>query len=180
MLRVLLDNATQPFVSLKQEMEFLELYLSLENLRIPNLQVSIDKDPALNMEQRMVPNMMLQPYIENAIWHGLSGKRGERKIRIRIYENANATEFEIEDNGIGREKAAAIKAQYKQGHHSKGMELLSKRFGLLSSEYGNAIDVSIVDLYDNGEAAGTLVKISIPFHLSEQARNSANDTNHHS
>ncbi|MEO7307423.1 MAG: tetratricopeptide repeat protein [Ferruginibacter sp.] len=180
LLRVLLDNATQPFVLVKQEMEFLELYLSLENLRIPDLQVSLDKDPALNMEERMVPNMMLQPYIENAIWHGLSGKKGERKLRIRIYENVNATEFEIEDNGIGREKAAAIKAQYKQGHHSKGMELLSKRFGLLSSEYGEAIDVSVTDLYDNGEARGTLVKISVPFNLSEQARISANDTNHHS
>ena len=181
LLRVLLDNATQPFVSLKQEMEFLELYLSLENLRIPDLKVSIDKDPALNMEKRMVPNMMLQPYIENAIWHGLSGKKGERKLHIRICENANATEFEIEDNGIGREKAAAIKVQNKHGHHSKGMELLSKRFSLLSSEYGEAIDVSIADLYDNGEATGTLVRISVPFNLSEQARNSyANDTNHHS
>jgi LytS/YehU family sensor histidine kinase len=104
LLRILLDNASQPFVSIRQELDFLELYLSLENLRIPNLQFSIDKDPNINTEQRMMPNMILQPYIENAIWHGLSNKKGSRNLYIRIHENGSATEFEIEDNGVGRKK----------------------------------------------------------------------------
>jgi len=179
LLRMLLDNANHPFVPIKQELEFLELYLSLENLRIPNLQVTIEKDPKINMEERMVPNMMLQPYIENAIWHGLSNKKGERKLQVRIHENGTAIEFEIEDNGIGRKKAAEIKAQYKQGHHSKGMELLSKRFDLLSSEYGDTIQTTVTDLQNNGDAVGTLVKIDVPFSLSDQVNRLINDTNHH-
>lgn len=177
LLRMLLDNASQPFVSVKQEIDFLELYLSLENLRIPDLQFSIEKDPKINTEERMIPNMMLQPYIENAIWHGLSNKKGDRRLQIRIHENSNATEFEIEDNGIGRKKAAELKKLYRQGHHSKGMELLSKRFSLLSKEYGAAIHTTVTDL-GNGEATGTLVKIDVPFTLSSQAKHLVHDTNH--
>jgi tetratricopeptide (TPR) repeat protein len=179
LLRMLLDNANQPFVSVKQEIEFLELYLSLENLRIPDLQFSIEKDPKINTEERMVPNMMLQPYIENAIWHGLSHKKESRKLQIRIHEEENATAFEIEDNGVGRQKAAELKSLYRKGHTSKGMELLSKRFNLLSKEYGAAIQTTITDLVNNGEAIGTLVKICVPFLLSEQAKQLIHDTNHH-
>ncbi len=179
LLRMLLDNADQPFVSLKKEVEFLELYLSLENLRIPDLQFSIEKSPGVNLEERMIPNMMLQPYIENAIWHGLSNKKGNRKLQIRIHENGNATKFEIEDNGIGRKKAAEIKNLYRKGHTSKGMELLSKRFSLLSKEYGSSIQTTVTDLENNGEATGTLVKIEVPFSLSSQARQLIHDTNHY-
>ncbi len=179
LLRMMLDNANQPFVSVKHELEFLELYLSLENLRLPDLQFTIEKDARVNAEERMVPNMMLQPYIENAIWHGLSHKKGEKKLEVRIHENGSATEFEIEDNGIGRKKATEIKELYRKGHLSKGMELLSKRFNLLSSEYGEAIHTSVIDLENNGEAAGTLVKIEVPFILSEKAKRLVHDTNHH-
>jgi tetratricopeptide (TPR) repeat protein len=179
LLRMLLDNANLPFITIKQELELIELYLSLENLRIPNLQYSIESDPKLSTEERMIPNMMLQPYIENAIWHGLSNKKGDRKLQVRIHENTNATEFEIEDNGIGRKKAAEIKSLYRKGHTSKGMELLSKRFNLLSKEYGEAIQTTVTDLGDNGDATGTLVKIDVPFSLSEQAKLLTHDTNHH-
>ena len=169
LLRILLENADQPFVSVKQETEFLELYLSLENLRVPDLQFSIETDPGQNVQDRMIPNMMLQPYIENAIWHGLSHKKENRKLQVRIHEKENATVFEIEDNGVGRQKAAELKSLYRKGHTSKGMELLSKRFNLLSKEYGEAIQTTITDMEDNGEATGTLVKINVPFSLSEQA-----------
>ena len=179
LLRILLDNASQPFVSIRQELDFLELYLSLENLRIPNLKFSIDKDPNINTEQRMMPNMILQPYIENAIWHGLSNKKGSRNLYIRIHENGSATEFEIEDNGVGRKKAAEIKKLYRHGHHSKGMELLSKRFNLLSKEYGATIHTTVTDLENNGEVTGTLVKIDVPFTLSEQAKQLTHDTHNH-
>lgn len=170
LLRLLLENANQPFVTIKQELDFLELYLSLENLRIPDLQFSIEKDPVIDTGDRMIPNMMLQPYIENAIWHGLSHKEGNRKLQIRIRENGNATEFEIEDNGVGRKKAAEMKSLFRKGHTSKGMELLSKRFSLLSKEYGAAIQTTITDIQSNGDATGTLVKIDVPFSLSEQAK----------
>jgi LytS/YehU family sensor histidine kinase len=178
LLRMLLDNANQPFVSVKQEIDFLELYLSLENLRIPDLHFSIKKDSLTNSDDRMIPNMMLQPYIENAIWHGLSHKKGERNLQVRIHENGQATRFEIEDNGVGRKKATELKLLYRKGHHSKGMELLSKRFNLLSKEYGASILTTVEDLQNNGDACGTLVKIDVPVSLSEQAIKLTHDTNH--
>jgi Putative regulator of cell autolysis len=176
---MLLDNANQPFVSVKQEIDFLELYLSLENLRIPDLRFSIEKDPNINTEERMIPNMMLQPYIENAIWHGLSPKKGDRSLQVRIHENGNSTEFEIEDNGVGRKKSTELKQLFRRGHHSKGMELLSKRFNLLSKEYGAVIQTTVTDLQNNGDAIGTLVKIDVPFTLSAQAKHLTHDKNHH-
>ena len=176
LLRMLLDNANQPFVSLKQEIEFLELYLSLENLRIPDLHFSITGDARINAEERMIPNMILQPYIENAIWHGLSNKKGDRQLQIRIGENATSTKIEIEDNGVGRKKAAALKQLFRSAHHSKGMELLSRRFHLLSKEYGAAIQTSVTDLQDNASETGTLVRIDVPFSLSPTTKKPPHDT----
>jgi hypothetical protein len=76
--------------------------------------------------------------------------------------------FQIIDNGIGRKKASELKSIYRKKHRSKGMELLSKRFTLLSKEYAAKIETSITDLYANGEAAGTLVQIVVPSFLSEK------------
>jgi tetratricopeptide (TPR) repeat protein len=167
LLRTLLDNADQPFISLRKEIEFLELYLSLENLRIPNLEYSIKIDPYINTEKTQIPNMMLQPYIENAIWHGLLHKKDNRKLQIRINSKQNGMIFQIEDNGVGRKKASELKSHYRKQHKSKGMELLSKRFNLLSKEYATEVQTMVKDLYNNGEANGTLVEIIVPSFSSE-------------
>jgi tetratricopeptide (TPR) repeat protein len=169
LLRTLLDNADQPFVSLRKEIDFLELYLSLENLRIPNLDYSIEIDPGINTEKIKIPNMMLQPYIENAIWHGLMHKKENRKLQIKIDSKHNTIIFQVEDNGVGRKKAAELKSRYRKQHRSKGMELLSKRFNLLSKEYATEVQTTVTDLYHNGEALGTHVEIIIPSFLSEKA-----------
>jgi hypothetical protein len=167
LLRMLLDNANHPFITLKKELSLLELYLSLENLRIPDLNYSINIDPSIDSNTLLIPNMILQPYIENAIWHGLSHKKGERKLSIELNRKDNNIICEIEDNGIGRKKAAELKSLYRREHRSKGMELLSKRFNLLSKEYGAGIQTTIDDLYFNDSPAGTKVTISIPFSIME-------------
>jgi len=170
LLRMLLENANQPFVSLRKEINLLELYLSLENLRIPNLKYSIEIDPRIDSNQIAIPNMMLQPYIENAIWHGLSHKKGERNLAIRINKKGDNIVCEVEDNGVGRKMATELKSLYRKEHRSRGMELLSKRFILLSKEYGSEIQTTIEDLHDNGTALGTRVAITIPDSLTEQAK----------
>jgi sensor histidine kinase YesM len=101
LIRLLLDNASQPFIPLKKEIDFLELYLSLEKLRIPDLEYSIETEPGIDTNRTTIPNMMMQPYIENAIWHGLSPKQGEKKLAIKISRNNGSIQYEIEDNGIG-------------------------------------------------------------------------------
>jgi tetratricopeptide (TPR) repeat protein len=162
LVRMLLDNADQPFISLEKEVEFLELYLSLENLRVPDLQYSIEIESAISTEKVNIPNMILQPYIENAIWHGLSHKNGDRRLHVKIFRKGDAIVFHIMDNGVGRKRAAELRSQYRQQHNSKGMELLSKRFKLLAKEYGTNIHTSIVDLIQNDHPKGTLVEIMVP------------------
>lgn len=171
LLRMLLENAEYPFISLRKEIDFLQLYLGLENLRIPDLQYSISTDPTLNTEETLIPNMILQPYIENAIWHGLSHKENDKQLQIRIYRENGTVNYEIEDNGVGRKKAAELKSLFRKKHKSKGMELLSKRFKLLNDEYGSDIDTTINDVIRNNEVAGTLVRIKVPVKLSEHLLN---------
>jgi LytS/YehU family sensor histidine kinase len=166
LLRMLLENTERPFVPLQREIELLQLYLSLENLRIPDLEFSINVDHSVDTEATQIPNMILQPYIENAIWHGLSPKKNDRKLQIRISKENGSTKYEIEDNGIGRKKAAELKSVYRKEHRSKGMELLSKRFKLLAKEYGSDIETNITDVIIDNEIKGTLVTIKVPVQFS--------------
>ena len=159
LLRMLLDNADKPFIPLQREIDFLGLYLSLESLRIPDLQFSIDIDKTIDTEETMIPNMILQPYIENAIWHGLSPKKDDKQLQIRIWQSNGIIQYEIADNGVGRKKAAELKSLYRKAHKSKGMELLSKRFKLLAKEYGSEVETSITDIQDE---KGTILLIKVP------------------
>ena len=161
LLRMLLENADKPFIPLQREIDFLQLYLSLEKLRIPDLQFSIDVDETVDTALTKIPNMILQPYIENAIWHGLSHKENDKQVQIRIDKINGVTRYEIEDNGVGRQKAAELKSLYRREHKSKGMELLSKRFKLLAKEYGSEVETSVTDI-TNGQASGTIVTIKVP------------------
>lgn len=180
LLRMLLDHANQPFIPLRKELVFLELYLSLEKLRIPNLEYSFCIEENVDPENVMIPNMMLQPYIENAIWHGLSNKKNNRALHVRIRHVSNTIIFEIEDNGVGRKKAKELKELYGKNHKSKGMELLSKRFSLLSKQYGTTIEIKITDLIvNNDEPAGTLVKLTMPYSLTEKETELIYDQNYY-
>jgi tetratricopeptide (TPR) repeat protein len=168
LVRILLENADQPFISLKKEIDFLQLYLSLENLRVPDMKYSIDSDSKIMIDETFIPNMILQPFIENAIWHGLSHKKSDKELDVRIYRQNGTVNYEIEDNGIGRKKSAELKSLFRQKHQSKGMELLSKRFKLLNEEYGSDIKTTISDVIKNNEIAGTLVTIKVPVNLTKQ------------
>lgn len=168
LLRSMLENANQPFIPLRKEIDFLKLYLSLEQLRIPDLQYSINIDPSIDPDKVQTPNMMLQPYLENALWHGLQYKAGEKKLELNITKGNGRINFQVKDNGIGRKKASELKSAFQKAHKSKGMELLSKRFSLLSKEYGEDITTDIADISENGESAGTAVLISVPSSLTHQ------------
>ena len=167
LLRMLLENADKPFIPLQREIDFLQLYLSLENLRIPDLRFSIEIDPSIDTAKTLIPNMILQPYIENAIWHGLSHKQNDRELKLKIYMQNGVVIYDVIDNGVGREKSAELKSLYRKEHKSKGMELLSRRFKLLSEEFGSDIVTEINDVVDNGVVNGTLVSIKIPVKLTK-------------
>lgn len=166
LLRMLLENADKPFIPLQKEIDFLQLYLSLESLRVPDLRYSVSVDPSINTVQTLIPNMILQPYVENAIWHGLSYKESDKQLQIRINRDNGVIKYEIEDNGVGRKKAEELKSTFRRQHESKGMELLSKRFKLLNGEYNSSIETAIIDVIKNNKVAGTLVTIKVPVQLS--------------
>lgn len=167
LLRIMLENTESPFIPLQKEIDFLQLYLSLESLRIPDMQYSISIDPLLNTEKILIPNMLLQPYAENAIWHGLSHKVKDKQLQIRVSRENDSVNYEIEDNGVGRKKAKELESFFNKQHQSKGMELVQKRISLLSKEYNSAIITEISDVIKNNEVAGTLVSIKIPDMVSQ-------------
>ena len=167
MLRQLLENAEHSFVPLSKELDFLKHYLSMEQLRMPELEFDFVVDPAINMETTIIPNMILQPYLENAIWHGLSPKAGEKRICIKVRKHNDNICVEVIDNGVGREKSAALKSEYRKAHKSKGMELLQKRFELIRVEFGSHIKIDVEDLKEQNMASGTRVSLQIPTSFSE-------------
>jgi sensor histidine kinase YesM len=167
LVRIMLENAERPFTPLQKEIDFLELYLSLEKLRIPDLAFSIVTDPDIDKEETLIPNMILQPYIENALWHGLSHKAGDKKLALTIEKNEGGVVYLVKDNGVGRKRSAELKSLYRQEHKSKGMELLTKRFKLLRDEFGSDIETNVNDLMNKGEVAGTEVSIIVPDSLTK-------------
>jgi len=170
LLRMLLENAEKPFVSLNSEIDFLGLYLSLEKLRIPDFSFSITVDPSLNTGETLLPNMVLQPYIENALWHGLSQKSGDKNLELIVHRQTGAIIYNVKDNGVGRKKAAEFKSLYRKEHKSKGMELLTRRFKLLNEEFGFEIKTQVSEVMDNDEPGGTLVSINVPNSISENLK----------
>ncbi|WAC39293.1 sensor histidine kinase [Pedobacter sp. SL55] len=157
LIRKNLEICTQSYISLEEEVNYLNLYLSLEKNRFgEKLQYEINVDQDLDKEDTFIPSMLLQPYIENAIWHGIMPKEDGGKVTITIKEVNNDTLLiSIADDGIGIDNSLATK---KDGHQSKGMALTNERINLLNKIEAKAIQVHIKQ---NGKT-GTIVSISVP------------------
>lgn len=159
LMRQILDNTSKDSISLAGEAEMLELYLSLEKLRFgEEFDYAIEIDGSLDPEQCEIPPMLIQPYLENAIWHGLLPKKRGAKLWLRFYPESGTTLVcEVEDNGIGR---AAAEEKKKSGHRSTGMKNIEERIGILNHMQDKAIRVTVSDLYDaSGKATGTKVTL---------------------
>jgi ligand-binding sensor domain-containing protein/putative methionine-R-sulfoxide reductase with GAF domain len=165
LFRSVLNNSGKGMVTLAEETEVLELYLALEHMRFEkSFTYSIDMDEDLESDEMVIPSMLLQPYVENALWHGLMHKQGERKLCISFRRKSNSMfECVIEDNGIGRKKAMELKEQQNKSkrHTSRGMAISQDRLDLLQKQGQHAV-LEIVDKYnDAGEATGTKVVIEL-------------------
>ena len=165
LFRMVLNNSGQDLVTIDSEREVLELYLALEAMRFEkSFLYNFDVDEELETDEILVPSMLLQPYVENALWHGLMHKTGERRLTISFRRiNEDVFECVIDDNGIGRGKALEIKEQQSKTklHESKGMKISKDRLDLLQLQ-GNHASISIIDKYDeSGNATGTRVVIQL-------------------
>jgi LytS/YehU family sensor histidine kinase len=166
LLRLVLNNSEKAFISLSSELEMLRLYLSLEMLRFRrSFTYCIDVEETIDPEEVQVPSLLIQPYVENALWHGLRMKEGEKKVEIRFFLRADELHIDVEDNGIGRKKAALIKSQKlgAEQFEARGTALSQQRIDILNRQYATKAEVSIIDLADdNLNPSGTRVVIKIP------------------
>jgi two-component sensor histidine kinase len=161
LLRQVLNHSEQSSISLTEELHALELYIQLEQLRLNvPLQYHIRPDTSINTDEEEIPPLVLQPIVENALWHGLSRKQGEKTLDIALRSGNEWLIVEITDNGIGRQQAASQKTTNSHTT-SKGMEITGRRIKEYNRLRGiSAID--IIDLYDDAQQpAGTKVILHI-------------------
>lgn len=158
LMRNILDLSKQETITLEKEISTLNLYMELEALRLEHkFDYSIVIDKNISTELIKIPPLIIQPFVENAIWHGLHNKKENGYILIKIDENDNnQLLITVEDDGIGRKASALLKKQ-QVNHKSYGIEITINRLHLLNENNS----VEIVDLYENEKATGTKVAIKI-------------------
>jgi len=162
LIRSILENSAHNTVPCWKDMETMHLYLELEALRFDHkFTYQLNIAPEILNGDYKVPPLIVQPYVENAIHHGLLNKLdGEKKLRVEVYATANHIYYLIEDNGIGRKLAATYKQQNKLAYGSMGMQITEERINLFNQRQHGA--VTIEDLYDeNNKPIGTRVNVSV-------------------
>lgn len=164
LMRKVLENSQHTSVPLRDELDALNLYLELETIRFKNkfeYRIVIDDD--IDTLLYKVPTMLIQPYVENSICHGLMPSEKPGKLNISLNLEHEYIRCTIEDNGIGREAAQARKARNGENHNSLGTQIVSSRLELVNALYGTSLKTIFTDLRnENGEAEGTRVEIHIP------------------
>lgn len=159
LVRRTLNYSDKDFIDFEQELKLLELYLSLEQLRYKkDLHYTIEVN---NVEDIMLPPLLVQPFIENALVHGLLHKEGEKKLIIRFELNESLI-CTVEDNGIGREQSKAIKQRQRSDHESFSSKAIQDRFEILSNVFKGKFGYVYEDIYVNNQPAGTRVILTIP------------------
>lgn len=162
LLRMVLQNSRQNTIPLSEELAALRLYLEIESKRFgERFEYRIEVADDLDIEGIIVPPLLLQPFAENAIWHGLlHSDRPDKALMIRIIEEADACLFVVEDNGVGREKARQMKSRSATHKKSFGMQITNKRVELFNKNFSSQIAITVHDVVDPaGEVAGTSVQI---------------------
>jgi LytS/YehU family sensor histidine kinase len=165
LIRLILDNSNTKNVILSNELEALKLYIEMEALRFDKkFTYSIVVDESVNTDSVEVPPLIIQPYVENAIWHGLLHKETDGYLRISVAMiSGNMIECVIEDNGIGREKANELKSKSATTRKSLGMKLTENRLSLLNKYAQLTASVDIIDLKsEDTSSEGTKVILRIP------------------
>ncbi len=162
LLRMVLQNSRENTIPLSEELEALRLYLEIEARRFgDSFQYRIVVPEHLDTDGIIVPPLLLQPFAENAIWHGLlHSDKPDKELVVRISEEEDACIFTIEDNGVGRDKAREVKSRSATAKKSFGMKITNKRVELFNKNFASQIEIDVRDLVStDGEVAGTAVEI---------------------
>lgn len=164
LIRMVLNHSKLSLIPLEDELEMLRLYLDMEKLRFKeafDYRIGVADD--IDMANIFIPPMLFQPFIENAIWHGLMHKNGPGRLEILLSAHEDILTCVITDNGVGRVMAAAVSSKSAQKQKSMGIDITEQRLSLLNGSEGNGHSFAIEDLYnEKGSPAGTRVTIHIP------------------
>ena len=164
LMRKVLENSQHTSITLNDELDALNLYLQLESIRFKDkFDYTITVDEDIDTLLYKIPTMLIQPYVENSICHGLTPGEGKGLLKIDINLNDEHISCVIEDNGIGREAAQKRKSLQGEKHSSLGTQIVSSRLDLVNALYGTSLKTIYTDLKDsNGDPRGTRVEIHIP------------------
>ena len=164
LIRSILNNSRSATISLQKEIEMLQLYLELEKLRFgKKLSYKIQADHSLIEGGIFIPSMIVQPFVENAILHGIMHKETEGAILVSFKDHEEYLEITIKDNGVGRKVAGELSAEKKGEHTSLGIDVTTQRLIALKINPEIPAGIKIVDLEDGeGNGMGTLVEIFVP------------------
>ena len=165
LMRLILANSREQFVPVKDEIKVLTYYMDIENLRFDNkFDYKIIVDPGIDDDFVGIPPMIIQPYVENAILHGIIHKKGKGNISVVLSLKEDNILCIVEDDGVGREKAMEIKNNSGLKHKSRGMIITKERLEILSKQIKGQISVNVSDMKDeSGAISGTRVGNHYPF-----------------
>lgn len=161
LMRSILEYSNHDTISLDDELKSLQVYLKMEQMRFKNkFKFHIDVDESIDKQKTMIPTMVIQPFVENAIWHGLIQKNECGSIEIKASHRNSKLQIDIIDDGIGRQKASAIKSKTATKRKSYGMRITKERMKLLEQLEGKGGSIEVIDLIDeNKNPLGTQVSI---------------------
>ncbi|NRD24391.1 tetratricopeptide repeat protein [Winogradskyella litoriviva] len=164
LIRKILMASKEKETSLEDELETMKLYMNIENIRFSNeIDFKINVDPSINTEITKIPSLVLQPFLENSLWHGLSSKEDNKKIELNVIKKSKKfITVEIIDNGIGRLASQKIKEQKKLKRNSVGIDITKARLANFSESFENSYSLKIEDLYNNEKPSGTKITLQIP------------------
>jgi sensor histidine kinase YesM len=157
-----MEHSSKDFVPLAVEIEQLKKYLDLEQLRFSDkFTYVLDIDEALDTDMVMIPNMLIQPHLENAVWHGLRYKATKGLLRVTFVKQAQLMQVVITDNGIGLTESQRLKTIHQKAYQSRGLTNTTERINLLNDIYRLKIRLQMEEITPDG-ATGTKVVLELP------------------
>jgi sensor histidine kinase YesM len=164
LIRIILENSHHNLITISRDMEALQLYVDLEQFRFNNkFSYQLDIEKELTEDNYQIPPLLIQPFVENAIVHGLANSdHPNLRLSITLKSEGDYIKYTIEDNGVGRRNAASYRLQNQTNHKSVGLNITRERINIFNRQRNFGDEVKIIDLYnEKGDAAGTRCEIRI-------------------
>jgi hypothetical protein len=168
LIRLNLEHSRQTFITLQQNIDYLESYLEMEQMRFPDFSFAVETARDLDVHAIRLAPMLIQPLVENAIWHGLMPKEKDKWVHIRFYAEEGMLVCAIEDNGIGIRRSMQNKTESQQMHRSMGIGNIRERIAVLNEKYHIRCSLTIVDKTDLAGSAGSGTLITLVFPVQEE------------